>query len=45
MVMYESDRPRQAPDDEGEEHPLKEGIDAAREGETASPEDILSELD
>jgi len=47
--MSESDLPRhelQAEDgDEGEEHPLKKGIEAAKNGDTASLEEILAKLD
>lgn len=44
MVMGGSDPSHQAPGDEEQEHPLEEGIDAAKEAETACLEDILSEL-
>lgn len=43
--MSESDEPRQDSEEGDLEHPLKEGIDAAMAGDTASIEDILSELD
>lgn len=32
-------------EEEGEPHPLKVGIEAAKNGETASLDDILSDLD
>lgn len=40
--MGGSDLPEEVPseEDEGEEHPLKAGIDAAKEGDTASLGDI-----
>jgi hypothetical protein len=48
--MSERDLPpreRQSKDGEDEEdvHPLKAGIEAAKNGDTASLEDILSDLD
>jgi len=43
--MGESDDSRQQSEGEDPEHPLKEGIDEAKAGHTASLEDILSELD
>lgn len=43
--MSESDSTRQGTEQEDEEHPLKAGIDAAKAGDTASLEDILSELE
>jgi len=42
--MSESDLPEQDSDEDDAEHPLKEGIDAAVADDTASPEDILSDL-
>lgn len=43
MTMGESELPGE--EAEETEHPLKPGIDAAEEGDTASLEDVLSELD
>lgn len=43
MAMGESELP--GGDSEETEHPLKAGIEAAEAGDTASLEDILSELD
>ena len=43
--MAESDRPHRESEDDEPEHPLKAGIDAAEEGDTAALEDILSHLD
>lgn len=44
MVMSEPYSPPVESGDEDGEHPLKRGIDAAKRGETASLEDILSEI-
>lgn len=43
--MSESDETGEQSEGEAREHPLKEGIDEAKAGETASLEDILLELD
>lgn len=42
--MSESDVPGREADEGEDEHPLKTGIAAAKEHDTASLEDILSEL-
>lgn len=44
-TMSESDRPSREAEGEEADHPLKAGIDAAKDGDTASLEDILSELE
>lgn len=43
--MSEPDRAHQESEGDESDHPLKTGIDAAEEGETASLEDVLSKLD
>lgn len=43
--MSESDVPGQEAEGGEEDHPLKAGVDAAKDGDTASLEDILDELE
>lgn len=43
--LSQQERDDEIAEDEEEVHPLKAGIEAAKNGDTASLEDILSDLD